>query len=240
MDYKNVFDEYIKKYYDMSDPNIKEAYSHSINIMEISKLISNDIGLNLNETKLAEFIGLIHDLGRFEQIKSYNIFEDIVEHSAYTLDMLFNQNEISKYNIDSSKYTMIYNIIMNYKKDKNSNLKDDELLFSMILNDATSLDILNNIKIGSIEKKQMISKEVEKDFFNRKQIDDIKVTNQKEEIIEKLSLMFGLNFEYSFKYIDKNNIIDKIRETLKCDSEFNDYVGLMDLCVNERVKKYVR
>jgi len=242
MNYKSIFDENVKRYYNMSDPNIKKAYIHSIRTMEFSRDISSYLGLNLNEVKFAEFIGLIHDLGRFEQIKFYNIFDDmdIIEHSSFGLDLLFGKNEINQYNIDPNMYSMIANIIKYYNKDDNNILKGDELLFSMILKDASSLDFLNSIEMNNIIRNQSISKNIEQDFFNKKIINSVKACNEKEELVKKLSLVFGLNFKYSFNYLCENDVINKIKETLEEDKEFEDYINFMELFINERMEKHVR
>ena len=55
--------------------------------------------------ELAELIGLLHDIGRFEQIKRYNTFIDknSINHGQLGVKILFDDNQIRRF-IKDSKY----------------------------------------------------------------------------------------------------------------------------------------
>ena len=72
---KNEFLNYTNSY-DLSNFNIKRKVDHSLRVMELCKIIAENLNLDVEDIKLAELIGLLHDIGRFEQMKVYNTFND--------------------------------------------------------------------------------------------------------------------------------------------------------------------
>lgn len=60
------------------------------------------LGLDQDEIDLASLIGLLHDIGRFEQLKRYNCFIDskTIDHALLGVQILFDDNLISKFDID--------------------------------------------------------------------------------------------------------------------------------------------
>ena len=64
----NVFDEYTSKF-DLNDRLITLKYNHSYRVSQVSNILANSLGLDIEDVDLATTIGFIHDIGRFEQIK---------------------------------------------------------------------------------------------------------------------------------------------------------------------------
>ena len=92
---KEEFINYTKNY-NLEDTNIKRKQIHSLRVMEISKKIAEYIGLTPEEVKIAELIGLLHDIGRFEQYSNYHTFRDdySIDHGDYGVQIL--EKEIRK------------------------------------------------------------------------------------------------------------------------------------------------
>jgi len=72
---KKVFDEYTKNY-DINDGKVALKVAHILRVSELSRKIAISLNLSQEDIQLAELIGLLHDIGRFEQIKRYNTFID--------------------------------------------------------------------------------------------------------------------------------------------------------------------
>ena len=80
--------------------------------------------------ELAKIIALLHDIGRFEQIKGFKEFDDTkIEHAEFGVKVLFKDNLIRKF-IKEEKYdNIIQKAIYNHNKYKiEENLNDIELL----------------------------------------------------------------------------------------------------------------
>ena len=88
---KKVFLQYVKKY-DITNGRIRLKMEHILHVADNSKMIAQNIGLDNEKVKLAELIGLFHDIGRFEQARVYDTFSDKdsgVDHAAYSLKVLY-------------------------------------------------------------------------------------------------------------------------------------------------------
>lgn len=85
-----VFEEYISNY-DASDGKIQLKIEHTFRVNHLSEQIALDLGLSREDVDLAWLIGLLHDIGRFEQIKDFGTFDDSksVDHAKYGVKLLF-------------------------------------------------------------------------------------------------------------------------------------------------------
>ena len=109
---KNEFLKYVDNF-DLTDVKIERKKFHSIRVKEISKEIANSLNLSKEYVDLAMVIGLLHDIGRFEQEKQYKTFIDAhsFDHGDYGANLL--EKTIRNY-IDDNKYDNI--IIQAVKK----------------------------------------------------------------------------------------------------------------------------
>ena len=100
----NYFDEYTKKY-DMSNPSINYKYYHSYRVQDNMILLAKNMNLPYKDIELASTIGLLHDIGRFEQYKRFKSFNDFnLDHGDYACKLI-KENDILKYfNIDKEDY----------------------------------------------------------------------------------------------------------------------------------------
>ena len=105
IDLLNEFDKYVRSY-DMDDSMIKLKYFHSYRVMNLCRCIAESEKLNQGDTYLAIVIGLLHDYARFEQWSKYKTFRDVdsVDHGDLACELLFENNEIEKFNIDKKYY----------------------------------------------------------------------------------------------------------------------------------------
>ena len=93
------FDEYVFNY-DMNDPEINYKYYHSYRVMKVMELISSRLNLNHKDLHLAKVIGLLHDIGRFEQDKLYSSFKDSkFDHGDHGVKILMTHKKSGKLKI---------------------------------------------------------------------------------------------------------------------------------------------
>lgn len=95
---KNVFKKYTDNY-DTSDEKIKLKVDHTYRVAALSERIARSLGLGDDDTNLAWLIGMLHDIGRFEQLKNYGTFSDAesVDHAHYGVELLFEDGFIEKF-----------------------------------------------------------------------------------------------------------------------------------------------
>ena len=71
---KAAFEAYLDEY-DRADDKIHLKIVHTYGVVDAAEDIARRMGLGEEDVQLAKVIGLLHDIGRFEQIKRFDSFE---------------------------------------------------------------------------------------------------------------------------------------------------------------------
>lgn len=135
--------------FDVNKKEIKRKINHSLRVSKLCKSIALDLNLADDLIYLAEFIGLVHDIGRFVQWEKYQTFDDLKseDHALLGLQVLFKNKEINRFKIDHKWDKTIYSAIKNHNQYEIADeTKDIDLLMSKILRDADKTDILYMVK----------------------------------------------------------------------------------------------
>lgn len=208
-----AFENYIKNY-DLNDKKIRLKHKHTYQVAEISELLAKSLNLSEEDIELTKLIGLLHDIGRFEQAKRFDSFKDKdFDHAEYGVKILFEDNLIRNF-ITPNKYDeIIYNAIKHHNKISiPNNLDERTLMFCKIIRDADKIDIFRvlstEIKKNFVES---INGEIINDFRLNKTIKYDLVNNRTEKIILDFALVYDINYKQSFKILkDKNYLEDFI------------------------------
>lgn len=93
-----AFGEYASRY-DPDDPKIRLKIDHTYRVADLCDRIARDAGLADGEVDVAWLCGLLHDVGRFEQVRRYGTFNDArsVAHAAMGVQVLFDEGRIFDY-----------------------------------------------------------------------------------------------------------------------------------------------
>lgn len=216
---KKEFLKYAENY-DLQDKNILRRLKHSLRVMEISKQIAKGLGLNKEKIELATLIGMLHDIGKFEQHKLYNTHYDekSFDHGDFGEKIL--EKDMRKY-IETNEYDeIIKKAVKNHNKFKiEDGLNEKEKLFSKIIRDADKLDIFYEA-VDMFWKGQeqqidetIISDKVMKQFKNYETIkrEDIeKTSNTINRVISIIAFIYDMNFKPSFEILKKEDYINRI------------------------------
>ena len=94
----NAFAEYVRNY-DPSDEKIKLKIDHTYRVAGLCQRIAESLGLSESDVDIAWFLGMLHDIGRFEQIRRFGTFNDVlsVDHAEFGADLLFREGLIRKF-----------------------------------------------------------------------------------------------------------------------------------------------
>lgn len=226
---KKQFQEYIENY-NSKDEMIKLRISHTYRVAEIAKRIAQNLGMSEEDIEIAELIGLLHDIGRFEQIRLYHTFDDriSVNHGEFGVKILFEEGLIRKF-IETEEYDeIIKKAILNHNRnDIEEGLTERELLHAQIIRDADKADIYyilitdNKKTIWGKEdlSKEYISDEIYEQFIKDKKIDYSKRKTAADLLIGHFNFVFDLNFNITKKIIKESKYIDKLYERFVFDDE---------------------
>ena len=132
--------------YDPEDSKIALKIAHTYRVAENCEIIARSIGLSDEGVEFAWLSGMLHDIGRFEQVKKYNTFIDSesVDHAEFGADLLFgDEHLILNYCDDRSFDEMMETVIRQHNKYRIHEAVAGEILtLCNILRDADKVDIL--------------------------------------------------------------------------------------------------
>ena len=221
---KKVFKEYIKKY-DPTNGKIAIKIAHMYRVAEIAKNTAKYLRLSDEDVRLAELIGLLHDIGRFEQIKQFNTFDDkkSINHGELGIKILFQDNLIRKFIEDTCYDRIIYLAIINHNKNQSLLTKDvtkRERLHMNIIRDSDTLDILNIIIDDNADKKALydkedltdetLSDEIYNEFMKVQELDYGKIKNSADLLITRYMFIWNMNYNYALQEIKNRQYLEKL------------------------------
>ena len=222
---KIAFKEYINNYNNQNIPGFKLKIIHTYYVVDNAIMISKKLGLSDEDINLAGLIGLLHDIGRFEEIKNYKTFESTKnDHAMFASKLLFEEGLINKF-IDTNEYNdTIKKAIENHnKKQIEDGLTEKELLHAKIIRDADKLDnfrVKRNEKIGDILpgiasnkediEKSNISNNVYNSIMNEESVDIKDRVYPLDYWLCGLAFIFDINFKETLVLIKNNNYINEI------------------------------
>lgn len=184
------FEEYrnylVKKFavytanFDSSMTKIRLKIEHTYKVAELCDLIADSLNLSEEDKTIAWTCGMLHDVGRFEQVKRYDTFVDSlsVDHANFGADLLFKDNlyeQMVPTDVTSDQGDLIEKTIRAHSSFRiPETFTDRERLFANLLRDADKVDIFRvNYEIPlneifnvdmAILKASDVSDEVKKAF----------------------------------------------------------------------------
>lgn len=249
IDINNAYIEF-DKYTSLFNPEegrIKLKIDHIKRVAAMSRKIAQYLKLDEEHVKLAELIGLFHDIGRFKQAQLYNTFNDrdTVNHAELSVTILFDENLIDNFNVDEIYKKIIKLAVFNHNKNKiDDGLTDEELLFAKIIRDADKLDIYYTIceyDFPSIFwfpdfNCSPISDIIMEDFINLNFVNYANIKSNSDQILVFYAYMYDFNFDFSLKYLKENKFLDKfterVYENFENDVTKQQVKKVLDICNN--------
>ena len=131
--------------YDVSNPKIALKIVHTYKVSELCKEIALSENMSEEDVELAWLIGMLHDIGRFEQLRRYNTFSDAnsIDHALLGVTLLFEDKLIRDYVEDATEDKIIDQAIRYHSAYRlPEDLDDRTAMFCNIIRDADKLDIL--------------------------------------------------------------------------------------------------
>lgn len=146
---KNLIIDMFRQYvhtFDGVHKGVLLKYQHSLRVSSYSQRIATSLSLSPFDIQLAWLIGILHDIGRFEQLKQFHTFIDhkSMDHAAYGVDYLFSKGHIRDFLTDDSCDELIAAAIANHNAYAiEPDLSPRQNLFAKIIRDADKVDIFS-------------------------------------------------------------------------------------------------
>lgn len=95
---KDTFAEYTRNY-NAEDPKIKLKIDHTYRVAALCQRIACSLELSEKDVDLAWLIGMLHDIGRFEQLRRFGTFSDAqsIDHAQFGVELLFENGLLEKF-----------------------------------------------------------------------------------------------------------------------------------------------
>lgn len=136
------FKEYTS-HFKVADQKVNVKVKHTYGVVRAAEYIAKGLNLSDEDVELAKLIGLLHDIGRFEQAVRYDNYSDYdtMDHADFGVKLLFEDNLIREF-IDDNQYDeIIKKAVANHNKfEIEKGLNDRELLHAKIIRDADKTD----------------------------------------------------------------------------------------------------
>ena len=235
---KEEFKNYVQNY-DPNDEKVKLKIAHIERTSLVAKNTAKYLKLSEEDILLAELIGLLHDIGRFEQVKRYHTFVDkiSVNHGEFGVKILFDDGLITKF-IEDRKYDeIIKKAILNHNRGKiEEGLNEKELLHAKIIRDSDKTDIFYTLTFGDVKaiwekedfSEDKISNEIYREFIEDKVINYKNRNTSADILVSHFAYVYDFNFKYGLKLIYDNGYIDKLfnRFKFKDQEENKQYIEI--------------
>ena len=251
------FRKYVKGFYS-DDPKIQENIrlkeEHTLRVCKEILWLGKALHLDKNALRLADTIALFHDIGRFEQFRTYGTFNDRVSenHATLGLKVLEETNVLSR--LTKTQRSIAYKAIGYHNVRKlpdSASETPDCLLYSKLVRDADKLDIWRVVTnyYGRRHKHRNPALELElpdtpeysycfvEDILNNRVSNSHELKTFNDMKLLQLGWIFDINFTQTFIQIQQRRIIEKIIADLPDTEDIRKIQNHLKEYLNEYLKK---
>lgn len=220
----DAFNNYVA-HYDVQNEMIRLKMEHTYRVADLCEQIARSIPLPVEDADLAWFTGLLHDVGRFEQLRSYGTFNDAesIDHALYGAQILFDEGKIHDYIEDATEdeLAFIRRVISchsAYRVPGDYTAREHQ--FADILRDADKIDILRvnvdfalediyNVTTEELESAEVTPAVMDSFAEHHAILRSLKRTPV-DNIVGHISLVFELVYPYSRQTVQEQGYLTRL------------------------------
>lgn len=237
--YNHIFWNFIACY-DAQNSNILRKIIHSFSVAEKCFAIACQLKLDKKQRELAYLVGLFHDIGRFEQWKLYQTFNDkiSVDHGDLGEQMLAKNREMFDL---SERQFQVFVLAIKYHTKQYVGSDEDIILYNTIVKNA---DAYSNVITTANGAQPMTTnddgytKQILHDFLQLKPLWIYSPKTKLDRALMLTACTYYVKYDFLRSEILQKNYIDAIFET------FSKYLNEFDKSVYQNAisvlkKKYI-
>lgn len=218
------FNNYVSNY-NVDDIKVKLKIEHTYRVADNCRAIALSLDMSEEDVELAWTIGMLHDFGRFEQVKRYGTFMDklSIDHAMLGADILFKDGLIKDYiSIENKEQLVVCEkaIRSHNAYEIPEGYTEREKLFSAIIRDADKLDIFKAVtdypfhELYNITEEELDSYTVSEEVMQCV-MDEITVKhslrkNTLDHMVGHICLVYGLEFPKSLEILKEQKYYNKM------------------------------
>ncbi len=226
------FESYVESFKELTENqkrNFEIKKDHSLRVADLTLLLAEKLEFTEEQSQVAFLAGLLHDVGRFQQLKEYDTFHDekSVDHADFAVKIIEEGSFLEDIEPDLKKLILV--AVQNHNKLKiQDGLSEQELVFAKLLRDADKIDILrvlsdyyskrnstpNHTLTWELPKGSSVSANVSKEVLAGKLVSKKNVASELDVKVMQLSWVFDINYRTTIEYLLKNRYLEIIYSTL--------------------------
>lgn len=219
---ESVFRDYVENY-NSRDEKVRLKIEHTYRVAQLCDRIAKSLGSPAEEVDFAWITGLLHDIGRFEQLKNFGTFNDAqsIDHAGYGADILFKEGRIRDFLEENEKDELIENVIRYHSAYRLPEEFDSVTRkFCNILRDADKVDILKvNVdfpleEIYNVTTEELRNSEVTEEVMESLKEKHATLRSLKRTAVDNIaghiSLVFELVYPESLKVVKEQGYLEKL------------------------------
>lgn len=235
---KQAFASYTENY-NASDPKIRLKIDHTYRVADLCERIAETVPSA--DKDLAWLSGMLHDVGRFEQVKRYNTFTDAksVDHAAFGADLLFKDHLIDSFGaFDKDCKDVLETAIRNHNRFRiEEDLSDAYRAYCQILRDADKIDIfrvsvetpMEEIYDVPLEelKKAAVSETVKQGFREKRALIRSERKTPADILVGHICLVHELVYPISVKIVREQGYLDQLLQFRSDNKDTDEWFAYM-------------
>lgn len=246
---RRAFEEYLNEY-DRDDEKIKLKIVHTYGVVACVEAIGKRMGLSGEDMELAKIVALLHDIGRFEQIRKYDSFQpDTMDHAAYGVEILFGEKQLIRRFAEEDTFdSVIKEAIAKHSDFRLEGIEDERtLLHARLIRDADKLDncrvkIKESLDVllgspGAEAGKEKISPSVWEACVRKDSVLSKDRVTKMDYWVSYMAQHYDLNFPETCAIVLEENYIPRIAERIVYTEP--DTVQKMKI-LTEEVEEYLK
>lgn len=217
------FDHYLDGF-DRNNDKIRLKIIHTNEVVRCAKEIARRMNLSQEDRELAEVIALLHDIGRFEQVKRYDSFEQAtMDHAAFGVELLFESDKpwIRSFVPSDQWDSIIREAIGQHSKYELGIIEDERtLLHARLIRDADKLDncrvkLVDDMKVLlGMDAEEVGSQPITDIVFqtctDHKSVRLADRITKMDYWVSYIAYFFDINFKETFQIIKENDFVNRL------------------------------
>lgn len=245
--------------YNLNEAKVKLKVNHTFRVAALSDVITDSLGMTGYDKDLAWLLGMLHDIGRFEQVRSYHTLRDAlsINHAELSADILFRDGLIRNFiNAGpdcppSGDYLLIEKVIRLHNVFRlPDDLTERELRFATILRDADKLDIVRvNVEtprseIYNVQEDIFLDSEITGEVYEailqRQNLFRNMMKTPADLMLGHVSFVFGLVYPVSVRLMKEQGYLETVLQfpsrNAKTRKQFAEIRRVVHEYMEERIK----
>lgn len=229
-----AFRALLEGYEDRDTPGFRLKVAHTTHVVRTARVLAVRLGLSPEDAALAELIALLHDVGRFEELRYAQSFDSSTfDHAARGVEMLFEERMIRSFLPEETYDGIIRAAIANHSKlALPEGLDPRTLLHARILRDADKLDNFRvkrderpeAIFLGRVNSREefeasALSVPVYRAVLDRRCVDLRDRITPLDNWVCVLAFVFDLNFRESYGIVREEGYVDALIDRFRYQRE---------------------